>query len=429
MDRSPGALQAAFPAFAHRNFRLFWSGQCVSLIGTWMQNIGQSWLVLQLTGSPLKLGIVNALQWLPVMLLAFAAGPLVDRYPKRRILLVTQTALMALALVLAALVGSGLARYWHVLVLALLLGCVNTVDNPTRQAFVIELAGRDDLMNAISLNSTVFNLARILGPALAGLLIGAVGIAPCFLINGISYLAAIWALARLDLPAEVRAQGEMGLRAFKASITGGLRYLGAKPVLLWPIVLVGLLSLFVMNFNVVIPIFARDVLHGGARQFGFLMTALGVGSTLGALTLAARSREGPNLRALLLGALGPSAFSLMVGLQHGFLVSCALLALAGFSQITCTAQINATLQIHSSDAMRGRVMSVFNLSFGGVTPIGSLYAGSLVSGAGAALDLVVSGAIGILATAGCAFALARKPGGPGDRLGASPGTGDASAAS
>jgi MFS family permease len=401
-------LQRTFPAFHHRNFRLFWSGQCVSLIGTWMQNIGQAWLVLQLTGSPLKLGIVNALQWLPVMLLSFAAGPLVDRYPKRRILLVTQTVLMMLALILSALVWSGRAQYWHVLVLALLLGCVNTVDNPTRQAFVIELAGRDDLMNAISLNSTVFNLARILGPAIAGLLIGAVGIAPCFLINGISYLAAIWALARLEFLAPVKARTALSLREFTASITGGIRYLGAKPELLWPIVLIGLLSLFVLNYNVVIPIFARTTLHGDARTFGFLMTSLGVGSTLGALTLAAHSQDGPKLRLLLLGALGMSAFSLMAGLQHGFLLSCALLALAGFCQITCTAQINATLQINASDAMRGRVMSVFNLSFGGVTPIGSLYAGTLVNGAGAAADLVLSGALGILSTAACAFAMFRK---------------------
>jgi MFS family permease len=401
-------LQRTFPAFYHRNFRLFWTGQCVSLVGTWMQNIGQSWLVLQLTGSPLKLGIVNALQWLPVMLLAFAAGPLVDRYPKRRILLLTQTVLLLLALALSILVWSGRVQYWHVLVLALLLGCVNTVDNPTRQAFVIELAGRDDLMNAISLNSTVFNLARILGPAVAGLLIGAVGLAPCFLINAISYLAALWALASLDLVETAKARTALHLREFLRSIQDGIRYLGASRILLWPIVLIGLLSVFIMNYNVVIPIFARSNLHGDARTFGFLMTALGIGSTLGALSLAARSREGPKLQVLLLGALGMSLFSLLAGLQHWFWLSCALLALTGFCQITCTAQINATLQIHASDDMRGRVMSIFNLSFGGVTPIGSLYAGSLVNGAGAAADLVLSGAMGLLSTAVCAFALLRK---------------------
>jgi MFS family permease len=402
-------LQQTFPAFRHRNFRLFWSGQCVSLIGTWMQNIGQSWLVLQLTGSPLKLGIVNALQWLPVMLLAFAAGPLVDRYPKRRILLCTQTALLLLALALSVLVWSGRVQYWHVLVLALLLGCVNTVDNPTRQAFVIELAGRDDLMNAISLNSTVFNLARILGPAVAGLLIGAVGIAPCFLINAVSFLAALWALANLDLADTAKARTALRLREFSRSIGDGVRYLRANRILLWPIVLIGLLSVFIMNYSVVIPIFARSNLGGDARTFGFLMTALGIGSTLGALSLAARSKDGPKLRVLLLGALGMSVFSLLAGLQHWFLLTCFLLALTGFCQITCTAQINAVLQIHSSDDMRGRVMSVYNLSFGGVTPIGSLYAGSLVNGAGAAADLVLSGALGIVSTAICAYALLGKP--------------------
>lgn len=413
-DLRPG-LRRAFPALHHRNFRLFWTGQCISLIGTWMQNIGQAWLVLKLTGSPLKLGIVSAMQWLPVMLFAFAAGPLIDRFPKRRILLLTQIVLMLLALVLAALVWSGLVRYWHVLFLAFMLGCVNTIDNPTRQAFVIELASRDDLMNAISLNSTIFNLARILGPAVAGLLIGMVGIAPCFFLNGISFLAALWALAHLDLPAPVTERAELRLRAFGASMASGIRYVAARPMILWPILLVGLLSLFVMNYSVVIPIFAQRNLHGDAREFGFLMTALGVGSTLGALTLAAKSKDGPNLRMLLTGGFAMSAFSLLVGFQHWYLLSCLLLALTGFFQITCTAQVNAIIQIHSDDTMRGRVMSIYNLSFGGVTPIGSLYAGTLVAGAGAATDLVVSGAIGLLATSVCAFALrgkGRVPPGP-----------------
>jgi MFS family permease len=373
-----------------------------------MQNIGQSWLVLRLTGSPLKLGIVNALQWLPVMLFAFAAGPLVDRYPKRRVLIATQTALLLLALALALLAASGRVQFWHVLVLAFLLGCVNTIDNPTRQAFVIELVGREDLMNAISLNSTVFNLARILGPAIAGLLISAIGIAPCFFLNSASFLAVIWALTRIRIPAAAKPRPEFQFRQFGNSIMEGIRYTAGKPAILWPIVLIALLSLFVMNYSVVIPIFARDSLHGDAREFGFLMTALGIGSTLGALTLAAKSKAGPRLGVLLLGGLGMSTFSLLVGIQHWFLLSCALLALTGFFQITCTAQINATLQINSNDAMRGRVMSVFNLSFGGVTPIGSLYAGWLVNGAGPGIDLVVSGALGMLSTGACAFALLRK---------------------
>jgi MFS family permease len=398
----------AFPALYHRNFRLFWAGQCVSVIGTWMQNIGQAWLVLKLTGSPLKLGVVSALQWLPVLLFSFAAGPLVDRRPKRRILIATQTALMLLALSLATLVWSGQVRYWHVLLLAFLLGCVNTVDNPTRQSFVIELVGRRDLMNAISLNSMAFNLARILGPAVAGLLIGAIGIAPCFLLNGVSFLAVIWALSAIDLPAAAEKKPVLRPSEYMANITEGLRFIRSKPIILWPIVLVGLLSLFIINYSVVLPIFTRDILRGDAREYGFLMTSLGIGSTLGALTLAAKSSEGPKLAMLLLGAFGMSVFNLLVGVQHSYALSCALLMLAGFCQITCTAQVNATIQMNSDDSMRGRVMSVYFLSFGGVSPFGALYTGWLVSAAGAATDLVVSGAMGFVSTGVCAYALLRR---------------------
>jgi predicted MFS family arabinose efflux permease len=400
--------QRAFPALRHRNFRLFWSGQCISLVGTWMQTIGQSWLVVQLTGSPLKLGVVNALQWLPVLCLSFVSGPLVDRWPKRRILQVTQTVLLVQALVLAVLAWTGAARYWHVLVLAALFGCVNTLDNPARQAFVIELAGRDDLVNAISLNSTIFNLARLLGPAVAGLLIDLVGLAPCFFINALSYLAPIWALTRLDLDEDRGAPPPLRLGELARSIGAGFRYLGGNPVILWPVVLVGMLSLFIINYNVVIPIFARSVLGGGAREFGLLMAALGVGSTLGALALTAGSGRGPRMAVLLLGALGMSAFSLLAGLQHHFGLSCLLLALTGFCQVACTAQANAVIQINSSDAMRGRVMSLYMLSFGGVSPLGSLYAGWLVARAGAGADLAVSGLLGLAATGWCAYALSRR---------------------
>jgi predicted MFS family arabinose efflux permease len=408
--RLQARLGEAFPALGHRNFRLFWIGQCISLVGTWMQSIGQSWLVVQLTGSPLKLGVVNALQWLPVLCLSFVAGPLVDRWPKRRILIVTQSILLGQALVLAVLVWTGAARYWHVLVLALVLGCVNCLDNPARQSFVIELAGRDHLMNAISLNSTIFNLARLLGPAVAGLLIDLVGLAPCFFINALSFLAPIWALTRLRLDEDRSAPPPLRLGELARSIGAGFRYLGGNPVILWPVVLVGLLSLFIINYNVVIPIYARDALGGGPREFGFLMAALGVGSTVGALALAARSRGGPQMALLLLGALGMSVFSLLAGLQHGFGLACLLLALTGFCQVTCTAQTNAVIQIASSDAMRGRVMSLYMLSFGGVSPLGSLYAGWLVARAGAGADLVVSGALGLAATGWCAYALGRRRG-------------------
>jgi hypothetical protein len=297
---------------------------------------------------------------------------------------------------------------------------VNTVDNPARQSFVIELAGRQNLMNAISLNSTIFNLARVVGPAVAGLLIGMVGLAPCFFLNSLSFLAPIWALTRLELDQPVRPRAALRLGELTRSVGAGFRYLGGTPAILWPVALVGLLSLFILNYNVVMPIFARDVLHGGAREFGFLMTALGIGSTLGALNLATHSRGGPRVPIMILGGVGMSAFNLLAGLQHTYLLSCLLLALAGFCQITCTSQINAIIQIASCDAMRGRVMSLYNLAFGGVSPLGSLYAGWLVSRAGAGADLAVSGTLGLVGTGLCAYALGRGLAITGPRPAASP---------
>ncbi len=399
-----------FPALGHRNFRLFWGGQCVSLIGTWMQNIGQSWLVLKLTGSPMKLGVVSAVQFLPVLLFSLFAGPFVDRFPKKRMLLFTQSMLMILAFVLAALTGFGIVRYWHVLVLALLLGLTNTLDVPTRQSFIIEMVGREDLMNAISLNSTMFNLARIVGPAVAGLMIGAIGIAPCFVLNGLSFIAVIAALTRIDsgdsqektaAAATAAGKKKLELASLLRDTGEGLRYIGGKPGILWPLALLGGMSLFVLNFSVVIPVFARDSIGGDATEYGFLMTAMGIGSLAGAVTLAVKSSGGPKIGRLLVGAFGMSAFSLLIGLQGNFALSCALLILTGFFTILCTTQANVLVQIRSEDRMRGRVMSVFSMVFGGVTPIGSLYAGALIEAAGAAFCLVASGIIGLVMAVAC----------------------------
>ena len=277
----PPFIDRYLPALRKRNFRLFWTGQCVSLVGTWMQNVGQSWLVLELTGSPLKLGILNACQFLPVMLFSLFAGPFVDRFPKRRMLILTQGALLVLALALSILTITGLVRYWMVLVLALLLGLVNTVDTPTRQSFVIEISGREALMNAVSLNSAAFNAARILGPAAAGLLIGAVGMAACFFINALSFAAVILALIRMDLPAPgPRPPAEKPART-AGDIREGLSYIRDRPDLLRPLALLALLSAFVINYNVMIPTFARSSLGLDAAGYGFLMTSMGIGSLIG----------------------------------------------------------------------------------------------------------------------------------------------------
>lgn len=399
-------ILSGFPALRHRNYRLFWYGQCISLIGTWMQNIGQSWLVLQLTQSALKLSIVGAMQFLPMMLFALYAGTLVDRFPKRKMLIFTQTSLAVLAAVLATLTYFKIVQYWHVLILALLLGIVNTLDMPTRQSFFVELVGREDLMNAIALNSSIFNLARILGPALAGLLIGLVGIAICFYLNALSFLAVIVGLRLIKIPAQVAAKkGKGSPKHIIYDIREGLQYIGKKKIIKQPLLLLAFLSIFVMNFNVLIPVFAQQNLSQNATGYGFLMTCMGIGSFVGALTLAARSKAGPKLTHLVGGALGMSLFMALLGLEKSYVLACITLFMIGLCSIVFTALVNSTIQLNSADSMRGRVMSVYALVFGGVTPIGSLFAGNITEYVGAPICMIISGFIGIVATSYTIFVL------------------------
>src|SRR2546425_3904536 len=269
-------LLRTFVALRHRNFRLFWFGQMISLTGTWMQTIGQAWLVLQLTQSAWLLGIVGALQFLPVMLLSLFGGVLADRLPKRTVLLFTQSFAMLQAAVLWTLVATGEVRLWHVLVLASLLGLTNSVDMPTRQAFVVEMVGREDLPNAIALNSSLFNMARIVGPGLGGLLIAWLGVAPLFLLNAISFIAVIIGLAMIDLKklyAQVKhsaTEKNVVKLSTMQSLREGLDYVVRTPSIFLIILVVGIISLFGINFNVVLPLFATDVLHVGSEGFGFI---------------------------------------------------------------------------------------------------------------------------------------------------------------
>ena len=281
----PSVIKTLFSSLRHRNFRLFWSGQLISLTGTWMQNLGQAWLVLELTHSSLKLGVVSALQFLPMLFLSFPAGVLIDYFPKRRIIIWTQIVMMILAFTLAALQWTGVVQYWHVVVLATILGVANTVDMPARQAFIIEMVGKEDLMNAIALNSSIFNAARAVGPAVAGLLIGALGTGACFFANGLSYLAVIlglW-LIRFDEPRTTR-QGDYHIIA---DIREAMGYIRKTPVVLVTILLVAVVTIFGTNFNVLVPVFARQELHRDAASFGFLMSAFGTGALIGAVSLAA----------------------------------------------------------------------------------------------------------------------------------------------
>ena len=371
----PSVIKTLFRSLRHRNFRLFWSGQLISLIGTWMQNVGQAWLVLELTHSSFKLGVVSALQFLPMLFLSFPAGVLIDYFPKRRIIIMTQVVMMVLAFTLAALQWTGVVRYWHVLVLASILGVANTVDMPARQAFIIEMVGKEDLMNAIALNSSIFNAARAIGPAVAGLLIGALGTGACFFVNGLSYLAVIcglW-LINFDEPRTAR----QGTYHIMADIREAMGYIRKTPVVMVTVLLVAVVSIFGTNFNVLVPVFARQELHREAAAFGFLMSSFGMGALIGAVSLAILSREGPKPSFLLGGGMVLSLVLVLIGSQNSYAWTALLLALAGWSLVTFFGMANSTIQLNTEDRLRGRVMSIYTFTFGGLTPFGSMFAGSV----------------------------------------------------
>jgi predicted MFS family arabinose efflux permease len=374
---------AGLRAFRHRDFRLFWSGQLVSLVGTWMQSVGQAWIVLELTGSPFKLGVISALQFGPMLFLSLVAGALADRVRKRRLLLLTQGALMLQALALAALDWTGQIQFWHVAVLAAVYGVANTLDLPARQSFVVELVGKGDLMNAIALNATVFNGARVVGPAVAGLLIARYGVAPAFLVNGLSFLGVLVALAT------IRTEGAPRPRAVATlgqEILQGVRYAAGTPLIGLILGLLLVVSLFVLNFNVLVPLVARDVLHEGARGFGLLMASLGLGAVAGALALAAMSRTRPPLALIVTAALVTSAGVLGLAAVRHFWIAAAALAVMGFTQIVFMASCNTTVQTTAPDHLRGRVMSLYALVFVGAHPFGALLMGGVAEkwGVGAA---------------------------------------------
>lgn len=399
----------AFPALKHAPFRWFWCGQIISMVGTWTQNIGQAWLVLQLTNSPFLLGLVSAMQFLPMLLFSLHAGAWIDRLPKRRILILTQTTLMILAFALAILVGTGQIQYWMLLVLAFVLGIANTIDVPARQSFVIELAGREDLTNAIALNSAIFNGARIVGPAIAGIIMGVWGPTWCFLINGVSFVGVIAILS--FLPAIPQGSGAAPKQGkVWTEIKEGLAYIRRTPTILLCIALLGFLSAIAMNFNVLVPVLAKMELNQQALGYGVLMSAMGSGALIGALSVAVRSGSRPQWKTLFTGAIGLAVFSIFLGLQSKYWAAALMLAFLGWSMITFSASVNSLIQLTVANEFRGRVMSVYSLVFGGMTPIGSFYAGSLAHIWGARVTFIISGILSLLFLAGIGFLLKRRKG-------------------
>jgi len=386
----PGGLRA----FRHRDFRLFWLAQLVSLVGTWMQSVAQAWLVLELTNSPFRLGLIGTLQFTPMLFLSFVAGALADRLPKRRVIIASQAVLFLQALALAALVEFGHVQYWHVACLALVYGVANTVDMPTRQAFLVEMVGKSDLMNAIALNSGMFNAARIVGPALAGLLIARWGMAPAFFFNALSFLPVLIALTA------IRTEGlphPRAARRLHVEIGEGVGYAVRTPRILLTLTMVLAVSAFLFNYNVVVPLLARDVLHQEARGFGLLMTTLGVGAVAGAVTLALSRQGRPPVVALVVPALVQGGATALLAAVDSVRAAAVLLLIMGFCGILFMAGSNSTLQLTVPDDLRGRVMSLHTLVFAGVTPFGSLLVGSLAETFGIRTSVVLSSACGIVA--------------------------------
>jgi MFS family permease len=385
------SIKTLFSSLRHRNFRLFWSGQLVSLIGTWMQSVAQAWLVLELTHSSLKLGIVSALQFLPMLFLSFFTGPFIDYFDKRKIIIWTQALLMTLAFVLSILVWTGIVQYWHVVVLATLLGIVNTIDMPARQAFIIELVGREDLMNAIALNSSIFNAARAIGPALAGMLIASAGTAVCFFMNGLSFLAVLAGLSFIRV--ECASCREKPSYNIVKDIGEAIQYIRTTPIVMTTILLVSVVSIFGTNFTVLVPVFAKMELNRDAAAFGFLMSSFGAGALIGAMSLAIMSRSGPKQAFLLGGGLSLSIVLMLIGLQRSYGLTALLLALAGMSMITFFGMANTMVQLNTENRLRGRVMSLYMLSFGGLTPFGSMFAGTVAHWIKAPLTFALGGLI------------------------------------
>ena len=390
------AVPSAVRALRHRDYRLFWSSQWPSMTGTWMQSLGQAWLVLELTHSPLQLGLVSTLQFGPFLVLSFVAGVVVDRMPKRRLLIWTQAARGLQAAILAALVFSGHVRYWHVAVLALAAGIANTLDMPTRQAFVVDLVGRDDLLNGIALNSAVFNAARTIGPALGGLLIAEWGVGAAFALNALAFLSPIGALLC------VRTEGYGGPRArrpMREEIGEGIAYAARTPRITFVLTLLLVVSLFVFNYNVMVPLFARQALGADARVLGFLMSALGVGSMVGAVGQAIMSGERPTMMAIVATGLTLGVASVAMSFTREFWSAAALLFLMGLAGIVFMTSCNTTVQLGVPDVLRGRVMALYSFVFVGVTPIGSFLMGGIAEHGGVASAYFLGGGATIITVA------------------------------
>ncbi len=386
------SLPKTFSALRHRNYRLFFAGQLISLIGTWMQNVAQAWLVYALTNSPLYLGIVSFASSIPALTLSLGAGVVVDRVPKRTLLILTQTSAMLLAFALAADVFFGWVQAWHIIILSFLLGIVNAFDAPGRQAFIVEMVEREDLMNGIALNSAIFNTARIIGPTLAGIALALVGAVWCFFLNGVSFIAVIaglW-LMRVKPMRRVKQPGSA-----VAQLREGLRYIRHTQTIRTLISVVAVSNLFAFGYSTLMPAFAQDVLSSGPTGLGLLSAAVGVGALSGALLIASLGNFQHKGMLLTFGNLLFPALVLIFAFSRIFPLSMLLLVGIGLGFLIQNATANTLIQTTVPDELRGRVMSVYMMVFQGFFPLGSLMAGSIAQNFGIPVGAAVGASLAL----------------------------------
>jgi MFS family permease len=399
-------MSPTFRSLRIRNYRIYYAGGVVSNIGTWMQRIAQDWLVLQLSDNDgVALGITTGLQFLPMLLFGPWGGMLADRYSKRKLLIATQAFMGVVALALALLDLTDVVAVWHVYVLALLLGLGTAIDNPARQSFVIEMVGADDLPNAVGLNSASFNLGRVIGPALAGLLIELLGTGPVFLLNALSFGAVIYALTRLrtdELSPAPRAGRGPG------QVLEGIRYVRSRPDLVMVMALVFFVGTFGLNFQLTTALMATEVFGKGAGEFGLLGSIMAVGSLSGALLAARRGK--PRLRLLLLSAFAFGGVEVLAGLMPTYVLFAAILVPVGLTALTFITAANSTMQLGVDPVMRGRVMALYMAVFFGGTPIGAPLVGAVAEAFGARWSLILGGLVSASAAAVAALLLARRSG-------------------
>ena len=385
----------AFPhglrSLNHPRFRAFFLAQLVSVVGTWMQTVSQAWLVLQLTDSPFKLGLLGTLQFGPILLLSPIAGVIADRWSRRRLLVAAQAALAGQAWILALLVATGRARYWQIALLALVTGLANTLDAPARQTFVVSLVGRGDLVNAVALSSASFNAARIAGPAVAGLLIARFGVAPAFIVNGLGFAVVLATL----LAMRDEGTGRRPRASVRRDIAEGIRHVVRSARMRAVLGVLFVVSLCVFYFTIYVPLLARTVLGLGPEGFGFLMAVFGVGAVAGALTLGARANPEPGVGLLLTTAAVACAGLVGLSVARHFWEAAPGLFVTGFAGIITVTGCNTALQLGAPDELRGRVMSLYAWVYGGVFPIGSFLVGAISERYGVSAALLFNGILGL----------------------------------